>query len=50
VLPTAEVLIGGGVRNPSDLAALAAEGFHGALVATALHRGIITSLAARPSE
>lgn len=46
VLPTAEVLIGGGVRNPSDLAALAAEGFHGALVATALHRGIITSLAA----
>jgi phosphoribosylformimino-5-aminoimidazole carboxamide ribotide isomerase len=43
-LPAAEVLIGGGVRNQADLAALAAEGFHGALVATALHRGIITSL------
>jgi phosphoribosylformimino-5-aminoimidazole carboxamide ribotide isomerase len=43
-LPGGEILIGGGVRNPADLAALAAEGFHGALVATALHRGIITSL------
>jgi phosphoribosylformimino-5-aminoimidazole carboxamide ribotide isomerase len=49
-LPAAQVLIGGGVRNPADLSALAAEGFHGALVATALHRGIITSLDARPSD
>jgi uncharacterized protein related to proFAR isomerase len=32
------------VRDHTDLAALASEGFHGALVATALHRGIITSL------
>jgi len=43
-LPDAEFLIGGGVRDAGDLAAIAAEGFHGALVATALHRGIITSL------
>jgi phosphoribosylformimino-5-aminoimidazole carboxamide ribotide isomerase len=43
--PTAELLIGGGVRHHADLDALASEGFDGALVATALHRGIITSLA-----
>jgi phosphoribosylformimino-5-aminoimidazole carboxamide ribotide isomerase len=43
-LPGAHILIGGGVRNQADLAALAADGFDGALVATALHRGIITSL------
>jgi phosphoribosylformimino-5-aminoimidazole carboxamide ribotide isomerase len=42
--PAAELIIGGGVRNDTDLAALASQGFHGALVATALHRGIITSL------
>ena len=42
--PRAQVLIGGGVRDHADLAALAAEGFAGALIATALHRGVITSL------
>ncbi len=42
--PAAEILIGGGVRGHADLAALSAEGFAGALVGTALHRGIITSL------
>jgi len=47
--PAAEVLIGGGVRDHTDLDALASEGFHGALVATALHRGIITSLHAGDS-
>lgn len=46
--PQAEVLIGGGVRDQGDLALLADEGFDGALVATALHRGIITSLHTGP--
>jgi HisA/HisF family protein len=46
--PAAEVVIGGGIRDQRDLAALAAMGFHGALVATALHRGVITTLAATP--
>jgi phosphoribosylformimino-5-aminoimidazole carboxamide ribotide isomerase len=44
-LPDAELVIGGGVRDATDLADLSAEGFQAALVATALHRGIITSLA-----
>jgi phosphoribosylformimino-5-aminoimidazole carboxamide ribotide isomerase len=44
--PEAELVIGGGVRDAADLAALAAEGFQAALVATALHRGLITSLSA----
>jgi phosphoribosylformimino-5-aminoimidazole carboxamide ribotide isomerase len=43
-LPHAEILIGGGVRHDADIALLASEGFDGALVATALHRGVITSL------
>lgn len=34
-----ELLAGGGVRGRNDLDSLAAVGFHGALVATALHRG-----------
>ncbi|HTO72946.1 MAG TPA: HisA/HisF-related TIM barrel protein [Gemmatimonadales bacterium] len=34
-----EILAGGGVRGPADLAALAAQGASGALVATALHEG-----------
>jgi phosphoribosylformimino-5-aminoimidazole carboxamide ribotide isomerase len=42
--PDAELVIGGGVRGHADLAALAVEGFQAALVATALHRGLITSL------
>jgi HisA/HisF family protein len=46
----AELLIGGGVRDGADLAALGAEGFQGALVATALHRGIITALQAGRSD
>jgi phosphoribosylformimino-5-aminoimidazole carboxamide ribotide isomerase len=42
--PEAELVIGGGVRDSADLSALADEGFQAALVATALHRGLITSL------
>jgi phosphoribosylformimino-5-aminoimidazole carboxamide ribotide isomerase len=44
--PEAELVIGGGVRDAADLAALAGEGFQAALVATALHRGVLTSLEA----
>jgi phosphoribosylformimino-5-aminoimidazole carboxamide ribotide isomerase len=44
--PEAELVIGGGVRDAADLSALADEGFQAALVATALHRGLITSLEA----
>jgi len=43
-LPDAELIVGGGVRDRADLLALQGEGFQGALVATALHRGIVTSL------
>ena len=43
--PDAEVIVGGGVRDHRDLVTLREEGFQGALVATALHRGVITSLA-----
>jgi phosphoribosylformimino-5-aminoimidazole carboxamide ribotide isomerase len=39
--PAAEFIGGGGVRDVVDLQALAAAGFHGALVATALHAGRI---------
>lgn len=42
-LPEAEIFIGGGVRHGEDLRSLAAQGFDGALVATALHTGVITS-------
>jgi phosphoribosylformimino-5-aminoimidazole carboxamide ribotide isomerase len=38
---TGELLAGGGVRGPDDLMTLAQTGFHGALVATALHRGML---------
>jgi len=44
----AEIAIGGGVRDHADLDALARAGFQAALVGTALHRGIITSLRAGP--
>jgi phosphoribosylformimino-5-aminoimidazole carboxamide ribotide isomerase len=39
--PDVEFLAGGGVRNAADLRALAAAGAAGALVATALHTGVI---------
>jgi phosphoribosylformimino-5-aminoimidazole carboxamide ribotide isomerase len=40
-LPDLELLAGGGVRDVEDLRALEAAGAAGALVATALHRGLI---------
>jgi len=43
LLPGVELLYGGGVRGIEDLRLLASEGVQGVLVATALHRGIITS-------
>jgi phosphoribosylformimino-5-aminoimidazole carboxamide ribotide isomerase len=42
-LPGAEIVIGGGVRDTSDLRALGEQGFDAALVATALHAGVITA-------
>jgi phosphoribosylformimino-5-aminoimidazole carboxamide ribotide isomerase len=39
--PDLELLAGGGVRTAEDLRALDAAGAAGALVATALHRGVI---------
>jgi phosphoribosylformimino-5-aminoimidazole carboxamide ribotide isomerase len=42
-LPDVELLAGGGVRDLDDLRALDAAGAAGALVATALHRGVIGS-------
>lgn len=42
-LPDAEIVVGGGVRDGDDLRTLARAGFDGALVATALHTGAITS-------
>jgi phosphoribosylformimino-5-aminoimidazole carboxamide ribotide isomerase len=39
--PELELLAGGGVRDLDDLRALAAAGAEGALVGTALHRGVI---------
>jgi phosphoribosylformimino-5-aminoimidazole carboxamide ribotide isomerase len=39
--PELELLAGGGVRDVEDLRALDAAGAAGALVATALHRGVI---------
>jgi phosphoribosylformimino-5-aminoimidazole carboxamide ribotide isomerase len=39
--PDVELLAGGGVRDAADLRALADAGAAGALVATALHRGVI---------
>jgi HisA/HisF family protein len=41
-LPGIEIYAGGGVRNDRDLRALADAGASGALVATALHEGLIT--------
>jgi phosphoribosylformimino-5-aminoimidazole carboxamide ribotide isomerase len=39
--PDLQLLAGGGVRDPGDLRALSDAGAAGALVATALHRGVI---------
>jgi len=39
--PDLELLAGGGVRDVADLRALGDAGAAGALVATALHRGVI---------
>jgi phosphoribosylformimino-5-aminoimidazole carboxamide ribotide isomerase len=40
-LPDAEIVLGGGVRDRNDLAALAAAGYHAVLVGTALHTGAL---------
>ncbi len=40
-LPEAEVVLGGGVRGADDLSALAAAGYHAALIGTALHTGVL---------
>ena len=40
-LPDAEIVLGGGVRGKDDLRALAAAGYHAALVGTALHTGVL---------
>ena len=40
-LPGVDLIAGGGVRDRADLARLAAAGATGALVATAVHRGVI---------
>lgn len=40
-LPGVDLITGGGVRDQADLDRLAAAGADGALVATALHRGVI---------
>ena len=40
-LPGVDLIAGGGVRDQADLDRLAAVGVNGALVATALHRGVI---------
>jgi len=45
-LPRAEIIVGGGVRDANDLRELARQGFDAALVASALHTGVITSGAA----
>jgi phosphoribosylformimino-5-aminoimidazole carboxamide ribotide isomerase len=40
-LPGVDLIAGGGVRHQADLDRLAAAGVNGALVATAVHRGVI---------
>ena len=46
-LPGVDLIAGGGVRHREDLDRLAAAGANGALVATAVHRGLIGRNAAR---
>lgn len=48
-LPHLQLFAGGGVRDVEDLAALAALGCAGALVATALHNGRITGAVSAPA-
>jgi phosphoribosylformimino-5-aminoimidazole carboxamide ribotide isomerase len=40
-LPGVDLIVGGGIRHREDLDRLAAAGANGALVATAVHRGVI---------
>ncbi len=40
--PNITIIIGGGVKDINDISALNQQGFNGALIATALHKGIIT--------
>jgi phosphoribosylformimino-5-aminoimidazole carboxamide ribotide isomerase len=40
-LPQAEIVLGGGVRGPDDLRAIARAGYQAALVGTALHTGVL---------
>jgi phosphoribosylformimino-5-aminoimidazole carboxamide ribotide isomerase len=40
-LPDAEIVLGGGVRDRQDLRALAQAGYHGVLIGTALHTGVL---------
>jgi phosphoribosylformimino-5-aminoimidazole carboxamide ribotide isomerase len=40
-LPGVDLIAGGGVRDRADLDRLAAAGANGALVATAVHRGVL---------
>jgi phosphoribosylformimino-5-aminoimidazole carboxamide ribotide isomerase len=40
-LPGVDLIAGGGIRHREDLERLAAAGANGALVATAVHRGVI---------
>jgi len=49
-LPQVVLLAGGGVRDDADIDALAGSGCDGVLMATALHRGTLTSLAAPPGQ
>ena len=40
--PNLTIILGGGVKDISDITALEQQGFNGALIATSLHKGIIT--------
>jgi phosphoribosylformimino-5-aminoimidazole carboxamide ribotide isomerase len=40
-LPDAEIVLGGGVRDRQDLRALKSAGYHGVLVGTAIHTGVL---------
>jgi phosphoribosylformimino-5-aminoimidazole carboxamide ribotide isomerase len=48
-LPDAEIVLGGGVRDRDDLRALAGAGYHGVLVGTALHTGVLGAVDLAPS-
>ena len=40
--PNMKIILGGGVKDINDINALEQQGFNGALIATSLHKGIIT--------